>query len=455
MTALDGGPAEEAEVVRPREALPRLSQAEVDTRQQMAFRKVAEKYAWTAQHGGIVLRHNPLKLPPYQDYVFNRISKADYGFRFRDENGRLHYWFPKADDVLALAIEEELDFGFIVAERIAFLPGEPEVTHDEDGCRVLNLWQPPPWKALSDEPEPSPFLDHLKYLLDGDAAACDHVLDFAAHMLQRPQERIAHGLLITSEEKGIGKSTLGAIFRRLVGERNSRVAQTKDLKSQFDGWLVGKLLIQIDEVYEAGNWDLANKLKPLITEPMVSVNVKYGPQLEVENHARFLMFSNHTAPLNIEEGDRRYFVFNSEAAPRSDDYYEALNRYIDTEQGMNAVFSFLMKRDLSTFNAFRRPPMTAAKEAVIGWSGNPLHKYISEAVESGHFARELGREFTFDALQRLLQRDGFGNHAKNVKELSTALDAAGVQKFRKTESGRKHRRYRLPELEQEKPDDDF
>ena len=76
----------------------------------------------------------------------------------------------------------------------------------------------------------------------------------------------------------------------------------------------------MDEVYEAGNWDLANKLKPLITERTVSVNVKYGPQMEIENYARFLMFSNHTAPLDLEAGDRRYFVFDSKAQPRDDVY---------------------------------------------------------------------------------------------------------------------------------------
>jgi len=47
---------------------------------------------------------------------------------------------------------------------------------------------------------------------------------------------------------------------------------------------------------------LAKKLKLLITEPTVSVNIKYGPQKEVQDFARFLMFSNHSAPLSIEEG---------------------------------------------------------------------------------------------------------------------------------------------------------
>jgi hypothetical protein len=60
--------------------------------------------------------------------------------------------------------------------------------------------------------------------------------------------------MITSEAKGIGKSTLGQIVRRLVGEINSEVAQSKDVKRQFDGWLARKLAVQVDEVYEAGNW---------------------------------------------------------------------------------------------------------------------------------------------------------------------------------------------------------
>jgi hypothetical protein len=351
--------------------------------------------------------------------------------------------------VLSSALDEgEEGFGFVVAERIAFLPRQPEITHDEDGCRVLNLWRPPTWRMTDEPAAPAPFLEHLAYLLDNDEKAVEHVLDFLAHMLQRPQERVGHALLITSDAKGIGKSTLGTIVRRLVGEQNSRVAQTKDLKGQFDGWLMGKLLIQVDEVYEAGNWDLANKLKPLITEPMVSVNVKYGPQLEVENYARFIMFSNHAAPLSIEDGDRRYFVFACQAQPKDDAYYEQLARYIEGAEGMNAIYSFLMRRDLSAFNPHKRPPMTASKEAIIETSGNPLRTYIIEAVTSGHFHREFGSvEFTLDQVQRQLHKDSFGAHAKNLKELGEALKAAGVEQFRRTLEGSKRRLYRLPRQE--------
>lgn len=434
--------------------LPHQGTPEFDLRCQQAMEKVCEKYAWTAQHGGIILRRNPLKLAPLQDYIFTRIARAEYGFRYYDTAGRRKLWYPSLEKVLSQYYEpqyhdEEYDGSFVIAERVEFLPGKPEITHDDDGCRVLNLWKPTPWTTDDHTGEPTVFLEHLAYILDNDAVAIEHVLNFLAHLVQRPQERIGHALLITSEAKGIGKSTLGTVVRRLVGDQNSRVAQTKDLKSSFDGWLIGKLVVQVDEVYEAGNWDLANKLKPLITEPTVSANIKYGPQIEIENYARFLMFSNHTAPLNIEEGDRRYFVFNSKAQPREDDYYDRLYRYIDTSSAMNAIFTSLKSRDLSSFNPYRRPPMTEAKQQIIAESEHPLHTYIVDAVVSGHFRRELGEEFSFDALQRQLAKDGYGAQAKNTKELGTAMKNAGASQVRKAVGDRKVRMYVLPASEQD------
>lgn len=247
--------------------LPEQGSPEFEMRCQQAMERVCEKYAWTAQHGGIVLRRNPLKLAPLQDYIFTRIAKAEY-YRYRDTAGRRKLWYPSIEVVLSQYYEpeyheKEYDGSFVIAARVEFLPGEPEITHDGDGCRVLNLWKPPLWTANGPAEEPSVFLENLIYILDNDATAIKHVLNFLAHLVQRPQERIGHALLITSEAKGIGKSTLGTVVRRLVGEQNSRVAQTKDLKSSFDGWLIGKLVVQVDEVYEAGNWDLANKLWPL------------------------------------------------------------------------------------------------------------------------------------------------------------------------------------------------
>ena len=122
---------------------------------------------------------------------------------------------------------------------------------------------------------------------------------------------------------------------------------------------------------------------------------------------------------------------------------------------MNAIYTFLMKRDLSGFNPFRRSPMTEAKQQIIAESEHPLHTYVVEAVVSGHFRREFGEGFSFDALQRQLAKEGYGAHAKNTKELGNALKLAGVTSVRKTVGDRKKRLYVLPPSEDEAEPEDL
>jgi hypothetical protein len=103
----------------------------------------------------------------------------------------------------------------------------PIIEGDEAGGRVdaraiqgLRVQPHLACRALEDAPAPTVFLDHVDYLFDGNREAIDHLLDYIAHLIQRPAERVSHALLITSRAKGIGKSTFGTILRRLVGEQN-------------------------------------------------------------------------------------------------------------------------------------------------------------------------------------------------------------------------------------------
>ena len=52
-------------------------------------------------------------------------------------------------------------------------------------------------------------------------------------------------------------------------------------------------------------------------------------------------------------------------------------------------------------------------------------------------------EFSFDALQRQLAKDGYGAQAKNTKEVGAALKLAGATQVRRNLGGQKARRYAL------------
>src|SRR5580704_8504396 len=212
--------------------LPLRGSPEFEAQRAKLISAASEKFIWVAQQDGMVRRSNPLK-QTYKDYAFNRVCRVQYSLQYRMPNGQRKYWFPTVQELLGV-FEEGGEIPLKVVDCLDFVPGGEEITFDEDGTIVLNLWQPPPWQLDPKAEAPQLFLEHLAYLFDGDQAAIEHVLNWIAHLVQRPAERIDHALLITSEAKGIGKSTLGRILRRLVGEKNARIAQTKDLKSQFD-----------------------------------------------------------------------------------------------------------------------------------------------------------------------------------------------------------------------------
>jgi hypothetical protein len=430
-------------MLSPSEILPIEGSPEFAQERDRVHRELASKFAWTVQHEGMIYRQDPTA-KPMREWLFNRVSRVWHSFRYRNRDGKERAYWVSMETIIAAWDDESIGIGVPLAERVEFMPGKPPLCFDDIGRAVLNIWQAPRWEERPSHDEPTSFIELVRYLLDGDELAIDHVFDFIAHLVQRPDERVNHAILLTSEAKGIGKSTLCTIIRRLIGERNSSAAQSKDLKSQFDGWLMGKLVVQVDEVYEHGNMELANRLKPILTEPTTSVNVKYGPQMVVKNFARLILFSNHSAPIDIEEGDRRYFVFDSKAQPRERDYYEQLNSFIGTDDGMRAIYWWLKRRCLASFKPYAAPPLTAYKEAIIEASGHPLRQYLQDAVQSGHL-RVLGEEFTMDALQRLLKDDGYSAQAKSVKEVGRALKEAGVLQGRSVVNGKRTRVYRLPD----------
>lgn len=210
------------------------------------------------------------------------------------------------------------------------------------------------------------------------------------------------------------------------------------MKDSFDEWIAGRLVIEISEVYEAGNWTLANKLKPLITEPMVSVRGLYKGQRMVRNHARFVMFSNHEAPLSFEDGERRYFIHNSKAVRQGDDYYVRFADECLSGGGVEDIYAWLMRRDISGWKPLAPPPETASRAAAIEASVNPLFAYVAEHAASGRLATMLtnGRgPFSFADMQDALAKSPMATNARNKSELTGALEAAGFTRARETIEG--------------------
>jgi hypothetical protein len=263
-------------------------------------------------------------------------------------------------------------------DTITFMPGSSEI-FTENGAVALNVWTPPDIEPVPGDP--SPFIEHIGYILDGDAVAIGYLLDFLAHLIQKPWRKIKVTILIIGEP-GIGKSLLGEMMSKLIGEQNTTTIEESDLRSSFNEWMDGVQLVLVNELMTVDRQETMNRLKSYITDPWLRINRKNVQTYRYPNRANFLMFSNYESAAKIEKGDRRYFIWISKAKKREPDYYSALWRWFD-DGGAQALLHFLQTRDISAFNPDAEPPLTKSKERVIDHSRNAIEAYLQDLFDAG------------------------------------------------------------------------
>jgi hypothetical protein len=171
---------------------------------------------------------------------------------------------------------------------------------------ALNLYTPSP--VLAQQGDAGPWLDFLKYLIPS-ATERGEVERWLATLVAHPGVRMKWGLLLASTMQGVGKTTLCEIMRKLVGERNTSSPTAQQLvNSQFNDYASGKRLIYVNEIYAEKSWAAYNNLKSIVTDPSVEINKKYLPTYTLPNWAHFILCSNSTLALPMEEHDRRWFA---------------------------------------------------------------------------------------------------------------------------------------------------
>lgn len=274
----------------------------------------------------------------------------------------------------------------VVSER-----GAMELT----GAVCYNSYIEPQRKQPSKKSMPKPWLDHVKKLYP-DPIEHEHFLDFCAHMLQRPDEKIQHGIVMAGTQ-GIGKDTALFPLRRGVGEWNAAEVGPDAITSPYNGHVRSVLLVinevrPHDEEYKASNF--YNMLKPLLASPpeMLPMTLKYANTIYIRNLCHIILTTNDPLTMYIPPEDRRLFVMTSaledpkEHQVFSAGYFDVLYDWLK-KGGCDIVIDWLLKRDISELNPNTPPPMTSGKKAIIGSANQVRRCEIDEIFEA--FCEEL------------------------------------------------------------------
>ena len=218
------------------------------------------------------------------------------------------------------------------------------------------------------------FLELVKCLCGDDSESVEYLLNWAAHLVQKPEELPNVAVLIKSME-GCGKDTFREYLEKIIGSDYVYTTDKIDnIVGNFNANISNKLLIQLNEAKSFDGHSSVAALKHLITTTTVEINQKNVKSYKLDNYARLLLFSNETNVVQITAEDRRYVVIKS-GNKLDQEFYTGLYDDLKNKDIIQSVYHFLSNRDISEFKFTERPQNKAYTDMVQS-NTNPIYEFI-------------------------------------------------------------------------------
>ena len=157
------------------------------------------------------------------------------------------------------------------------------------------------------------WLDHIRYVYPDDT---DHILDWLAHRVQKPQDKINHALVLGGEQ-GIGKDTILEPVKLAVGPWNFQEISPVQVLGRFNGFLKS-VILRVSEARDLGEFDrfqFYDHMKTYTAAPpdMLRIDEKNLREYLIVNCCGVLLTTDHKIDgIYLPSDDRRHYVAWSE-----------------------------------------------------------------------------------------------------------------------------------------------
>jgi hypothetical protein len=277
-------------------------------------------------------------------------------------------------------------------EQMTWAPGLPMLIEnrliseggwiDHHGVRCFNLYRPPTLKA-GEAGRAILWVDHVRRVFPAEA---EHIFNWLAHGLQRPEEKINHALVLGGSQ-GIGKDTLLEPVKRAIGPWNFTEVGPQQLLGRFNGF-VKSVILRVSEARDLGDVDrysFYDHMKVYTAAPpdVLRVDEKHLREYSVLNCVGVIITTNHKSDgIFLPDDDRRHYVAWSDLTKDdfSPEYWNRLYSWYN-DGGDRHVAAFLAQRDLSSFNPKAPPPKTNAFLEIVNASRAPEDAELADVLE--------------------------------------------------------------------------
>lgn len=260
-------------------------------------------------------------------------------------------------------------------ERVTYAPGEERITQDNE----FNQWTG--WGMAPKPGDIKPFLQLTKFLFaDMEPGVLEWFYDWLAYPIQNPGTKMFSCVLVWGVAEGTGKSLIGYTMGRIYGE-NFKEITDEDLEDQYTAWAENRQFVMGDEVSGDDNRKFSSKMKRMITQRSMTINIKHIPQYTVPDCINYYFTANHADTFFLGDKDRRNLVVEVTGAPLADKFYKAYDAWL-WGSGPAHLMHWLLERKIGkAFNPNARPPDTAAKRRMIRAGKGELTGWVSDLLE--------------------------------------------------------------------------
>lgn len=195
------------------------------------------------------------------------------------------------------------------------------------------------------------FLNHIKEVIaSNNEDIYKYIISWIAYLIQNPGQKTKTCLVLIGKH-GVGKTIFTDIISKLFGEyANDNLSDVDLITGQFNTEMENKILIVLNEFNvqdkTINKRSIRNKMKDYITDAHLIINKKNVNPYKIENVSNFIIVTNDTNPICIENGDRRYVVVDvSDKMKGNIDYFMQENKNSFYPKG-----KYTSKRDI--FNLY-------------------------------------------------------------------------------------------------------
>lgn len=267
-------------------------------------------------------------------------------------------------------------------------PNDPFVSHK--GIRFVNTYFPdaPAPDASGAVDAEMVFMGHLENLIS-EPEIRTTLVDYFAYLVQYPGRKIRWAPLLQGAQ-GCGKTFFAEAMRTVLGDANVQTVGSESVMNpNWNEWMAGKQLIVLEEVRVVGlnRYDVMNKLKPAITNDVISISERRNNTREVLNFANYMLFTNHHDALAVDDSDRRYFVVESRIQTKQQvkdelgpQYFDSIFSMLrDNARGLRAFFE---SWEISpNFHPDAHAPETRYRIELSRAASSPLSAAVQDAIE--------------------------------------------------------------------------